>query len=142
MKKLYSTIMMLAMMVAALSLTACGGDDEEIGGGDSSTFLIGTWSVTSGQGWGFESDGEAEYLQFKSDGTYINVQFDDGLYITKGTWRATDTELVMKETEGDILGTYTYKILNHTQTSITLEMWGITANLTKVPDSTIDKYLK
>ena len=140
MKKLYSTFMLLAMMVAALSLTACGGDDDEIGG--NSSFLIGTWSVTSGQGWGFESDGEAEYLQFKSDGTYINVQFDDGLYITKGTWRATDTELVMKETEGDILGTYTYKILNHTQTSINLEMWGITANLTKVPDSTIDKYLK
>jgi len=45
------------------------------------------------------------------------------------------------ETEGDILGTYTYKILNHTESSITLEMWGITANLTKVPDSTIDKYL-
>ena len=35
MKKLYSTIMMLAMMVAALSLTACGGDDDE-GGGDNS----------------------------------------------------------------------------------------------------------
>ena len=29
MKKLYSTIMMLAMMVAAMSLTACGGDDDE-----------------------------------------------------------------------------------------------------------------
>ena len=29
MKKLYSTILMLATMVAALSLTACGGDDED-----------------------------------------------------------------------------------------------------------------
>ena len=29
MKKLYSTIMMLAMMVAALSFTACGGDDDD-----------------------------------------------------------------------------------------------------------------
>jgi hypothetical protein len=28
MKKLYSTILVLATMVAALSLTACGGDDE------------------------------------------------------------------------------------------------------------------
>ena len=36
MKKLYSTIMLLAMMVAALSLTACGGDDEEEGGGGGS----------------------------------------------------------------------------------------------------------
>ena len=33
MKKLYSTIMMVAMMVAALSFTACGGDDE--GNGDN-----------------------------------------------------------------------------------------------------------
>lgn len=46
MKKLYSTIMMFAMMVGALSLTACGGsDDDEIGGdgggsSTSSTFTI------------------------------------------------------------------------------------------------------
>ena len=46
MKKLYSTIMLLAMMVAALSLTACGGDDDEENGGDggggsaNSTFTI------------------------------------------------------------------------------------------------------
>lgn len=38
MKKLYSTIMMLAMMVAALGLTACGGsDDDEIGGDGNSS---------------------------------------------------------------------------------------------------------
>lgn len=46
MKKLYSTIILLAMMVTALSLTACGGSDDEnddIGGGgssSSSTFTI------------------------------------------------------------------------------------------------------
>ena len=44
MKKLYSTIMLLAMMVAALGLTACGGDDDENDGGggssSSSTFTI------------------------------------------------------------------------------------------------------
>lgn len=37
MKKLYSTIMMLAMMVVAVSITACGGDDDEGGGGSSSS---------------------------------------------------------------------------------------------------------
>jgi len=37
MKKHYSKLMMLAMMVAALSFTACGGsDDDEIDGGGSS----------------------------------------------------------------------------------------------------------
>lgn len=143
MKKLYSAIMLFAMMVAALGLTACGVDDKEDEIGGNSSFLVGTWSVTSGQGWGgYTGDGEAEYLQFKSNGTYINVQFDDGLYITKGTWKVTGNELIMKETEGDLNGTYTYTILNHSQSSLTLEMWGITVNLTKVPDSTIDKYLK
>ena len=143
MKKLFSTIMLLALMVAAMGLTACGGDDEEDDIIGNSSFLVGTWSVTSGQGWGgYTGDGEAEYLQFKSNGTYINVQFDDGLYITKGTWKVTGNELIMKETEGDLNGTYTYTILNHSQSSLTLEMWGITVNLTKVPDSTIDKYLK
>ena len=35
MKKLYSGIMMLAMMVAALSFTACGSDDGGNGGGNN-----------------------------------------------------------------------------------------------------------
>ncbi len=45
MKKLYSTMMMLAMMVAALSFNACGGDDGNDvdnggGGSGSSSFSI------------------------------------------------------------------------------------------------------
>ena len=42
MNRLYSTIMMLAIMVAALSLTACGGDDDSVGGdsgGDNSEYF-------------------------------------------------------------------------------------------------------
>lgn len=35
MKKYYSTIMMFAIMVAALSFTACDGDDDEDNGGSS-----------------------------------------------------------------------------------------------------------
>lgn len=40
MKKLYSTITMLAMMVAALSLTACGGSDDEDGVGTSIVGIV------------------------------------------------------------------------------------------------------
>ena len=53
MKKLYSTIMLLAMMVAALGLTACGSDDEEddfgVGGSSSTTLkdLKGNWTTVS-----------------------------------------------------------------------------------------------
>lgn len=138
----FSIIATCAILITALSFISCNSNDEEDDFNNSS-FLIGTWSVTSGQGWGgYTGDDEPEYIQFKSDGTYINVQFDEGVYITKGTWRATDTEIILKETEGDLMGTYTYAILNHTQSTLTVKMWGLTAHLTKVPDSTIDKYIK
>lgn len=49
MKKLYSTIMLLAMMVAALSLTACGGDDRTSGSSSNLELknLIGTWTTVA-----------------------------------------------------------------------------------------------
>ena len=47
MKKLYATIMLLAMMVAALGLTACGGDDDEgNGGGDDGGLSSATFTIT------------------------------------------------------------------------------------------------
>lgn len=45
MKKVYSTILMLATIVAALSLTACGGDDDDEVGGDETSTLVGTWEL-------------------------------------------------------------------------------------------------
>ena len=77
MKKIYSTLTMLAMMVAAFSFTACGGDDDEIdnGGGDAS--IVGTWECTY---YDFDSDFPGmidesamqigDRVCFKSDGTY------------------------------------------------------------------------
>ena len=44
MKKIYSMMMMLAMMVAALNFTACGSDDDNENEGGSSA-LIGKWDV-------------------------------------------------------------------------------------------------
>ena len=139
MKKLYSTIMLLAMMVAALGFTACGDDDEDDGGSGYSSFLVGTWQVEDEDSYA----DEVEYVQFKSNGTYINVQYDeDGLYITKGTWKVSDNELTMKETDGEWKGTsFTYTILSKGQSKLTLSMLGITSTLTKVSDSVIERYL-
>lgn len=48
MKKYYSVLVMLAIMIAALSFTACGGDDDEDDGGNtSSSALVGTWELVS-----------------------------------------------------------------------------------------------
>lgn len=69
MKKIYSTIAMLAMMVAALSFTACGGDDDdEVGGGDTSK-LVGKWEIIQevfydGRGGTQDYDGYGAYWVF------------------------------------------------------------------------------
>ena len=50
MKKFYSTVMILTMMIASLSFIACGGDDEDdidnegVLGGESIESLKGTWA--------------------------------------------------------------------------------------------------
>lgn len=66
MKKIYSTIMMLAMMVAALSFTSCGGDDDDEGG-ESSSALVGTWELVSSRF--YSSDGWEEYEE--EDGYWV-----------------------------------------------------------------------
>lgn len=97
MKKLYSTIMMLAMMVAAFSLTACGGDDEDddIGGGSgtsSSTFtIVLTYQNGNEEIYTYENEYEIESLaaEFenlklfeRTSGSYFSIMFPRGsLYI-------------------------------------------------------------
>ena len=132
--------MLPAMMVAALGFTACGDDDDEDEvGNTNSSFLVGTWSVDEEDSY----DEEFEYVQFKSNGTCINVQYDeDGLYIAKGTWNVSDNELTIKETDGEWKGTsFTYTILSKGQSKLTLSLFGITSTLTKVSDSVIERYL-
>ena len=77
MKKLYSTIMMLALMVAALSFIACGGDDDEVDNGGGNASIIGVWECTQ---YDFDTDYPEMFdgsetqigdrVCFKSDGTY------------------------------------------------------------------------
>ena len=68
MKKIYSTLTMLAMMVAALSFTACGDDDDEIdngGGNGKKTLKI--------DGESFYCGNSSSVEQTKGSGMYINV---------------------------------------------------------------------
>lgn len=148
MKQIYSTLMMLALMVAALSFTACGDDSDENEYGSPDSFIIGTWECVYAEGWGLEDDEDGlEFIQYKPDRTYLNVQideeFDGGLYVSKGTWEIKDDVIIMKETDGDLKGTtYKYTIVSKRQSELTIEMWGISVLCRKVPDSTINKYIK
>ena len=90
MRKIYSTVMMLAMMVAALSFTACGGDDDEIDNGGGDVSIVGTWECTY-----FNSDTdypevfestiyEGARVCFQSGGTYYTDYDETGRWSLKG----------------------------------------------------------
>ena len=124
MKKLYSTIMMLAMMVAALSFTACGGDDdddinkggnkEDIGGGDNDDYSQSLQITLNGEshdvGWKcfwlypepIMRNGKEVYLYGKSANT-IMITSQDAMHIEflSGYFDATNTPIPKAE------GTYT-----------------------------------
>ena len=81
--------MMLALMVAALSFTACGGDDDDEGDNNS---IVGVWECTSMDYSNVFGDDEyedeeelkvGERLIIKSDGTYSEPN-DSGRWSLNG----------------------------------------------------------
>ena len=115
MKKLYSSIMLLAIMVAALSLTACGGDDDENGvdgDGSSSTTLKdlkGNWTTVS-----------CSYIpESFDDSSLANVSFlidYDGIYHFWSSKLGYGTIKSMTDLEKYI------KILSYKQTEIKVQV--------------------
>ena len=99
MKKLYSTMMMLATMVAALGLTACG-DDDDMDNGKVDSIIVGEWECTN-----FDLDKNTSGLyvesrinigdrvRFQSDGT-IYARFSDGESET-GRWSMRGNALII-----------------------------------------------
>ena len=121
MKKIYSTVMMLAMMVAALSFTACGGDDEvDNGGGEAS--IVGVWECTY---FDFDSDLPGmnadsnmqigDRIRFKSDGTY-EANYKNGETET-GSWSLKGNTLTVAA-DVDISIPFDYKITKLTSTEL------------------------
>ena len=90
MKKYYSIIMVLAMMIAALSFTACGSSDSD---------LVGKWKIKSDL-----DKSKNVYMQFNSDGTYI--ESSDKGDETKGTWTLKESGFTLTNE----LGPFEYEI--------------------------------
>jgi len=123
MNKVYSTLMMLALMVAALSFSACSGDDDDDGEMNTSA-LIGTWDFVYQKytdDYGVEEiEYDLGYWVFTKttvtihdkddylDGETINYSFDGKKLSVSGypVWTVvtlTNTTMVLK---GDFLGTH------------------------------------
>ena len=111
MKKLYSTIMMLAMMVAALSLTACGSDDDD----DNSTLIVGVWECTSAN---YGSMGSAVRNNLM-EGDILTIN-SDMTYSIKGN-RNSSGRCSVNNDEITISG-YKYKINNLSSTNLSLSL--------------------
>ena len=120
MKRIYFSIMMLAMMVAALSFTSCGGgDDDET---DGSASIVGVWEcISSDYGeWEDYLDGNTEVgdlLQINSNGTYSII----GNGNDSGTWKQNGKSLSLKSNDSySVQVTYTITQLTPTNLSLSL----------------------
>ena len=119
MKKFNSTIVMLSMMVAALSFTACGGDDD-VDNGKGEASIVGVWECTY---FDFDSDYPEQFdnagmqigdrVRFKSDGTY-ETDYVSG-YNETGRWFLKGNTLTVAE-NADISIPLDYKITKLTST--------------------------
>lgn len=150
-KNNYLTISVLAMMMAALSFTACGGDDESIGDPSS---LVGTWKADLVDEINDAFSDEIEehaYHQFRADGTCISITvinwkgdyadiMDDEVDIEQGTYIVDGDRITAKfgkETE-----TCIFKVIGNKLTMTTTKGMIITTTYTRVSDLEVNKYLK
>ena len=144
MKKIYSILMMFAMMFATLSFAACSSDDDDEVMGSNLEY-VGTWSLQYAEGYGYTSD-DFEYIQLKSNGTFIDVQedsdFEDGYTVDRGKWTVSNNSLVLHIETGILAGsTFSYDIIKKEKDKMTVTMWGATAYLIRVSDDIIEKYI-
>ena len=162
MKKIYSTIMMLAMMIVALSLSACGGSDSDDEDGTeeqienmSQSNGYGTWKMVDYEVL-IQNEALSDlfsfnvystvYVQIREDGTYTHVGlYESKAYISSGTWKRNGNNITAREYEGNHVGvTNTYTIVELTpKKSKIIGPFGIfSCSFIKVSDSEINKYLK
>ena len=117
MKKLYSAIYVLAMMFAALSLSACGGDDEDNGGGGTSESsskleiknLKGLWTTVA-----VNSGKEDNYMNFS-----FFVYWDEGYMYDDGSRVGL---LTLDNSSLCLFGTPIMEVLSYDGTNLTVKV--------------------
>ena len=122
MKKIYSTIMMLAMMVAALSFTACGDDDDDT----PETSICGIWKCVSAN-YG-EWEGYMEDETRVGDILYLNEDHTFNVNNNNGTWSLSGNTLTLNS---GIPVSYKITQLTASTLSVTLKEMGISLSFSK-----------
>ena len=130
---------MVLLAVCALSFYSCSDDEGEI----SSSDIVGTWKWDSFNTDETEAFFGEQYIQFGSDGQYIEVGIDgfgsEGeIDIIKGKWAQSGNTITIS---GNGVPTTTMEITKLTDTDLTLVTLGIPMSYKRVADSEIEKYL-
>lgn len=130
---------MVLLAVCALSFYSCSDDEGEI----SSSDIVGTWKWDSFNTDETEAFFREQYIQFGSDGQYIEVGIDgfgsEGeIDIIKGKWAQSGNTITIS---GNGVPTTTMEITELTDTDLTLVALGIPMSYKRVADSEIEKYL-
>ena len=130
---------MVLLAVCALSFYSCSDDEGEI----SSSDIVGTWKWDSFNTDETEAFFGEQYIQFGSDGQYIEVGIDgfgsEGeIDIIKGKWAQSGNTITIS---GNGVPTTTMEITELTDTDLTLVTLGIPMSYKRVADSEIGKYL-
>ena len=134
----YLKLFMVALFATlTFTLTSCGDDDDEPSVGN----IVGTWKNSGGASLDF---GIISYIQFSTDGKYVEVDIDeDEIDVIKGTWKLDGNHLNMityNDFDMEIPSTHTIKKL--TDKELIVISFGFEQTYKKVADSEIDKYLK
>ncbi len=140
MKKFLYQFMVTLMAISSFALVSCSDDDNDDG---LSSDIVGTWKVDF-----LDSILNEQYIQFRSDGQFIEVFIDkfmvdseDEIEITRGQWKCTGNTLTLIP-NSDYYITSTSEIIKLTDTDLMLSTLGISTSYKRVDDSEIEKYLK
>lgn len=139
MKKYLNLFFMAIVTVCMLSLNSCSDDDGEVLSSD----IVGTWKWNSFNTDETEAFFGEQYIQFGSDGQYIEVGIDgfgsEGeVDIIRGQWKQSGNTITVS---GNGVPTTTTEITELTDTDLTLVTLGIPMSYKRVADSEIEKYL-
>lgn len=140
MKKHLNLFFMAIVTVCMLSLNSCSDDDGEVLSSD----IVGAWKWDSFNTDETEAFFGEQYIQFGSDGQYIEVGIDgfgsEGeVDIIRGQWKQSGNTITIS---GNGVPTTTTEITELTDTDLTLVTLGIPMSYKRVADSEIEKYLK
>lgn len=142
MKKYLYPFMMALMVILSFAFVSCSSDDD--GDGAMSASIVGTWKNNTFYGSGELEDFYGEqYVQFRADGRYIEVEVggygsEGKVNISEGRWQQSGNTIVLSETD-EI--TATVVISKLTDTDFILYWGGLSMSYKRVADSEIEKYL-